>query len=377
MPERPTVLRVGLVGCGVIGRTHAEVVAALPRLELVAAIDARPESALAVAEQLESLGAPRPLIAGSLAEALAATELDLVVVATPSGLHVGAALEALDAGCHVLIEKPVDVDLPRARRLAEAADAARSRGLHAAVISQHRLDPASVAVDDAVRAGRLGRLTSAVASVPWWRSDEYYASAGWRGSWALDGGGALMNQGVHTLDLLIAVLGEPVRVTAEIARLAHHGIEVEDTAVATIVFAGGALAALHATTAAHPGGRTRLLVCGTAGTAVIEGDELVRLQLADDAPAPEPGDPAEGLPLEWARGHARQYLDLIDAIDGRRDPAVTVADAVLVLATARAVYLAAALGRGIDLADVLAGAHDEVDVAAALDRTRTPEEGTA
>src|SRR5204863_394317 len=160
--------------------------------------------------------------------------IDLVAICTPSGLHAEDTELALAAGRHVFVEKPLDVSLPRARRLARLAVQAEQRGLVVSVVSQHRFDPASVAVAGALAAGRLGRVTSAVASVAWWRGQDYYDSAAWRGTWALDGGGALMNQGVHTVDLLGWLLGEPVEVFAHTGRLAHDGIEVEDVAVATI-----------------------------------------------------------------------------------------------------------------------------------------------
>ncbi len=134
------------------------------------------------------------------------------------------------------------------------------------MISQHRFDPASQVVRAAVTAGRLGKITSGLASIALWRSQEYYDSGEWRGTWALDGGGALMNQGVHQIDLLVWMPGRPVAVSATTARLAHEGIEVEDTAVATIRFDGGALAVVHGTTAAHPGISNRVQVQGSQGS---------------------------------------------------------------------------------------------------------------
>ncbi|WP_284234464.1 Gfo/Idh/MocA family protein [Arenivirga flava] len=371
MVEQHPPIRTALVGCGVIGRTHAQVLAALPGYRLVAAIDRDADGASAIADLVAAQGDPRPRTAASLAEALAEGEpFELVVVATPSGLHVQLALEALDADRHVLVEKPLDVDLPRARALADAAREAADRGVLASVVSQHRLDPSTVALAAAIEQGRLGRITSAVASVPWWRGDDYYAAADWRGTWAMDGGGALMNQGVHTLDLLLALLGRPAQVTAEFARTAHEGIEVEDTLVGTIAFESGALAAVHATTAGYPGLGARLQVQGSAGSAVVEDDVLVSLHLADLENGADPRnahasmlaqpDPAEALGLGWAGGHARQYLDLQAALHGRSRPAVPVEDAALVLATVRALYVSATLGRRIAVDAVLGGEHDEV-----------------
>src|SRR5207237_9057935 len=148
------------------------------------------------------------------------------------------------------------------------------------VISQHRYGTASEVVFKAVRSGRLGRVTSGNAVVSWWRSQAYYDSAGWRGTWALDGGGAVMNQGIHTVDLLVWFLGEPVEVFAWTGCLAHERIEVEDTAVATIRFAGGVLGVIQATTAAYPGMNARVQLHGDRGSAVIDDDRLAYFHTA-------------------------------------------------------------------------------------------------
>jgi UDP-N-acetyl-2-amino-2-deoxyglucuronate dehydrogenase len=362
-------LGVVLVGCGVIGRAHADAVLAHPELRLAALVDAIPAAADALADALVAdHGIPRPTVAASLATALG-TPSDLVAICVPSGLHITVAAEAIAAGRHVVIEKPLDVDLARGRELVRLAHDAAARGLVVSVISQHRFDPSSVVLHDAIRAGRLGRLTSGVASVPWWRSQEYYDSGAWRGTWELDGGGALMNQGVHTLDLLLWMLGRPIEITARTALLAHERIEVEDVAAAVIVFESGALAVLHATTAAFPGGGVRLAVYGDGGTGVIEDDELMSLRTRDgdgDEPGASMGaastaaaDPA----AVGEAGHLRQYRDLVDAIRSGRAPGVTVDDAMLALAVVRGVYIAASLGEPVAVDDVLAGIHDHVPVA--------------
>jgi UDP-N-acetyl-2-amino-2-deoxyglucuronate dehydrogenase len=278
----------------------------------------------------------------------------------------------------VVIEKPLDASLPSARQVARLAAAAAARGQVCSVISQHRFDPASVAVADAVAAGRFGRLTSAVASVAWWRGQGYYDSARWRGTWELDGGGATMNQGIHTIDLLLWFLGAPTEVFARTGRLAHEGIEVEDVAVATLRFATGALAVVHTTTAAYPGLAVRLQVHGTRGSAVIHDDQLEYFHAAVDG-GDEPGDAvnqaAEVVAPEHLRGaaraadgfvqgHLRQYLDIVAAIDQARPPGVGVTEALLAMAVVRSIYLSANLGRPIRVNDVLNGVLDEVRLVA-------------
>jgi predicted dehydrogenase len=258
------VLGVAIVGCGIIGRNHADAILRHPRLRVAALVD----PVLPASEALAAhVGGEPPARHETLAGALAGTDVDLVAICTPSGLHGGAAEEAMAAGRHVLIEKPLEVSLPAARRLAGLAAEAGKRGQVCSVVSQHRFDPAFAAVARSIVDGQLGRITSAVATVPWWRTQDYYDSAQWRGTWAFDGGGAVMNQGVHTVDLLLWLLGVPVEVFARTARLAHERIEVEDVAVATIRFASGALAVFHATTGAYPGLPVRLQVHGTLGSA--------------------------------------------------------------------------------------------------------------
>jgi predicted dehydrogenase len=378
----PTQLRVAIAGCGVIGRTHAAAVRELPELLVTALIDVVAEASEALAAWVEQDGTPRPATFRTLAEALAGSAVDLVIIATPSGLHIEQALEVLEAGKHVVIEKPLDVNLDRANEILAAAADAEAKGLVASVMSQRRVDPASRAVDEARRAGRFGRLTSAIASVSWWRSQGYYDSGAWRGTWAMDGGGAVMNQGVHTVDLLLWFLGRPVEISAKTALLAHDGLEVEDTAVATVTFESGALAVVHATTAAYPGLTVRLQVMGSKGSAVIDNDHLEYFHAADAADHAEssmgllgggnqaadelakyPEEPVEALdPTVYPAGHVRQYRDIVEAIRQERPAGVTIRDAVTALATVRALYLSSTLGQPVRLADVLDGKYNDTEV---------------
>ncbi|GAA2629233.1 Gfo/Idh/MocA family oxidoreductase [Dactylosporangium fulvum] len=362
------MLNVAIVGAGIIGGNHADAIVRHPRLRVAALVDAVPSVAEALAARLD----PAPMVCSTLADALSSTGIDLVAVCTPSGLHVEAAEETLRAGTHLLVEKPLDVSLPKARAFAKVAAEAEARGLVCSVVSQHRFDPALVAVQRAVREGRLGRLTSAVVSMPWWREQAYYDSADWRGTWAFDGGGALANQGIHLVDQMLALLGRPVEVYARTARVSHERIEVEDLAVATVRFAGGALAVLHATTSAPPGLPVRLQLHGTHGSAVLHDDQLEYFFAADRPGVAAPAQtralvPAEELfgapkaPDGFVVGHLRQYQDIVEAIDDGRPPGVRVADGLLALALVRAVYVSATLGRPVDFEQVLDGVHDDVE----------------
>lgn len=375
-------LSVAIVGCGVIADNHVRALAAHGGARVVSLIDPVAPARERIADLVREVGMDAPAQFSDLGDALAERSVDVVVILTPSGLHVRLAQTALAAGSHVVIEKPLDVSVPRARRILELSDEAAERGLIVTVISQHRFDPASVVVARAAHSGGLGVVTSAVASVAWWRTQEYYDSGQWRGTWELDGGGAVMNQGVHTVDLLVWFLGRPVGVHAHTARLAHERIEVEDTAVATVRFAGGAIAVLHATTAAYPGLSVRVQVHGSNGSAVIENDQLAYFASGGTADAAANADPTRspaqnraaelvdaselyGSPRgadAFVIGHRRQYDDIIDAIRFHRAPGVTVADALLSLAVVRAVYLSATLGREVLVDDVLGGVYDDQDV---------------
>jgi UDP-N-acetyl-2-amino-2-deoxyglucuronate dehydrogenase len=374
-------LNVAITGCGVIGRTHAVALHEFPEATIVALVDAVPDAAESLADFIEKSGRPRPSVHTTLEDAFAATDIHLVALATPSGLHIQQGLEVLAAGKHVVIEKPLDVDLSRAQEIEAAATEAARRGVVASVISQHRFDQASVAVADAVARGRFGRLTSAIASVAWWRGQGYYDSGDWRGTWSMDGGGALMNQGVHTVDLLLWFMGRPVEIHAHTARLAHERIEVEDTAVATVTFENGGLAVLHATTAAYPGLTVRVQLMGSEGSAVVDNDQLHYFHSKDAggesadmglqgggnqaeqelAKYPEEDYEAKD-PTVYPAGHIRQYRDILGAIAEGRQPGVTVSDAVNALATVRAVYVSATLNQAVLFDDVLAGKYNDLEV---------------
>lgn len=321
-------IRFALVGAGIIARQHARVISELgDRVQLVAVVDPNSEKAREVAA---GFGAQT---FASLAEALAAEEFSVVVVCTPTGTHADVAIEALEAGKNVIIEKPAEITLERTDAIVAAQEAASTL---VAVISQHRFDPSTELLVGAIGRGELGRLTSGIASVDWWRGQSYYDSGDWRGTWALDGGGALMNQGVHTVDLLVAALGTPVEVFGYTATLAHDRIEVEDVAAAVVKFESGAIGLLHGSTAVYPGLVARLQIHGDKGSAVIENDRLTYIHTTPAGESVEeafmgntgrstnqldqhefPADffATQGGPGRMSDAHKHQYLDFLDALD--------------------------------------------------------------
>lgn len=359
--------RLLIVGAGTIGRIHAAAAEATGEFRVTAIVDPSEESAR---ELVSALG--HPALIATKVEDVPSDDVDIAAICTPSGDHVLSAGSCLDRGWHVLVEKPLDPSLKPARAFLEVAQRAEQLGLLCSVVSQHRFDPASVTVRDLAQTGRLGKITGAVASLSWWRSQAYYDSAEWRGTWAMDGGGAVMNQGIHTVDLLVWLLGQPRTISAASALLCHDGIEVEDTAGAVFTFESGAIATFHATTSAYPGVGTRLLLIGDRGSAIIEDDELVYLHEygAGTGEAPAMGGGANQLATKAAdlgpvdatvsyAGHARQYLDIAEALRTGRAPGVTVADAVRSLAAVHAVYAASVHGT-VSFDDVIAGRWDGV-----------------
>lgn len=354
-------LRFGVIGCGVIGGLHARVLSGYAplaeRARLVAVASPSPERARRLAEETGSE-------ATDVAALLDRSDIDVISVCTPSGLHAELGLRALAAGKHVVVEKPVDVTAEAADRL---IDGARQAGRALAVISQRRFDPASRVLRSALDAGEFGTLTSGLVEVPLWRGQSYYDSGDWRGSRALDGGGALLNQGVHAVDLLQWLMGPVVEVAAHTALKGHHSIEVEDVVTASLRHAGGALTSLLATTAAYPGRTTRLTVHGDRGSAVIDNDELTWFhaagpeddtsaygaygagnQAAERRPAPvaEQRDASGLLPSP----HGDQLLDFCDAVAEGRPPAVDGEEGRRALRTVLAVYEAARTGAVIQIA---------------------------
>jgi UDP-N-acetyl-2-amino-2-deoxyglucuronate dehydrogenase len=310
--------KFALVGAGVIGKHHGLVISQLAdRSDLAAVVDIDVEKA----ERLAAERGGTPF--ASLADALATVDVDVVVVCTPTGRHAEVAIEALAAGKHVIVEKPAEITVEKTDEIIEAQQKA---GTIVTVISQHRFDPATEVTLTAISRGELGRLTSGIASIDWWRGQSYYDSGDWRGTWELDGGGALMNQGVHTVDLLVAAMGRPVEVFAYTGTLAHERIETEDVAVGVVRFENGAFGVLHATTAAYPGLSARLQVHGDRGSAVIDNDQLAFFHATPVGTEPDEklmgatsdrAVPTAGSdPGQLSDAHRLQYLNFLGALDG-------------------------------------------------------------
>jgi len=343
-----TELGFAIVGAGMVARYHAEAITRAAGARLVAV--QRANSARA-AETAAQFGVP---CEQSYAALLARPDVDVVCICTPSGLHAEQTIAAARAGKHVLVEKPMALTLADADAAIWACQAA---GVQLAVALQRRSEPQFRAVRGAIEAGALGKMVLGTVSIPYVRPQSYYDSAAWRGTWEQDGGGALMNQGIHLLDLLLWYMGDVVEIQARTATLAHS-IEVEDTAGATLRFANGALGSIAATTAAAPGFPHRIEMYGDTGGVQIEGEALIRssvpgLQALLPAPLADgsreqvsagAGASPTGI---GAEGHIRIVADLVEAINHNRPPMVPGAEGRRALALVLAIYEAARTGRAV------------------------------
>jgi UDP-N-acetyl-2-amino-2-deoxyglucuronate dehydrogenase len=340
----------GIVGSGVIASIHAEAIAMLPAARLVAVTDVAPEAAKSLAGTFGCAAEP------DLDALLARDDVGVVSVCVPSGLHAEVGAAAAAAGKHLVVEKPIDVSLAAADRLIGAAAAA---GVAVTVISQHRFDSGLIELRRLIDRGALGRLVLGEASTKWYRTQGYYDSAPWRGTWSLDGG-SLMNQGIHYVDLLLWCMGPVAEVTALYATQTHQ-VEVEDTALAALRFSSGAVGTIVSSTAVFPGFPQRLEITGTAGTVTVEDGQIVRGALRagpgepgpgggpDDAGAAPPGAAAAKPADLDPASHAAQIADLLAAIDAGRRPSVTAESGRAALEVVCAVYESARENRPVVL----------------------------
>ncbi len=330
-----------ILGAGMIAHYHAMAITQTPGARLIAFGHPDPARGAAIAAKF---GVP---CMPNLDELLALPDMEALCICTPSGLHAAQAIQAAKAGKHVLVEKPLALTLADAdAMIATCAEA----GVRLGVALQRRTDPVFRAVRAAITAGAVGRPVLGTVAIPYLRGQDYYDSAGWRGTWALDGGGVLMNQGIHIVDLLLWYLGEIDTVQAHSATLAHD-IEVEDVIVATLRFTSGALGSIAATTAAAPGFAHQLAIYGDRGSIQIAGEHIVRWEV--DAPPPEPitsgvldagsGSRPGGIDVA---GHARLIADMVESIRGERAPLVTGSEGRRSLAAVLAIYDAAGGPRG-------------------------------
>lgn len=347
------MLGFAIVGCGMIARFHVRALQDVPNTRVAALFDAFPNAAQKLKD---SLGLDCAVCA-SLEEMLARKDVNVVIVATPSGVHMDPAVAAARAGKHVVVEKPLEITLQRCDSIINACD---QNKVKLCTIFPSRFGDANMELKKAVEAGRFGRLTLGETTCKWWRAQSYYDTGGWKGTKALDGGGALMNQAIHNVDLLLWLMGPVAQVGGFTAMLAHQRIEVEDTAVACLRFRSGALGVLQATTSVWPGFPKTIAIHGDKGSAVIEQDDLLRWQfdpeIAADAQLRQrfavkvgaSGGSSDPSAISHV-GHARQLSDFVAAIASGRPPGVDGREGRRAVEVILAVYEATETGRVISL----------------------------
>ena len=338
---RSVGMRIGILGGGNISGTHARAAAAIPGVEVVAVHGSNHDRAAKLAEPY------RARVYDDLEQFLAHRPMDIVAIGSPSGLHAEQGIAAAKRGLHVLVEKPLDITTAKADALIAACDAA---GVKLGVFFQDRLRPAVVEIKKMIDDGTIGTPVMISGRVKWYRPPDYYSASRWRGTWTLDGGGALMNQAIHTVDLVQWMFGPVARVSAAVATLVHE-IKVEDTAAAVIEFTNGAIGTIEAATSLYPGYPRRLEVTGSKGTLVLEDDKLTSVDLqassssspsaSASAPAAEPPENASSPVVSDASAHQRVIEDFIRAIKANTVPSCDGREGRRSVELVEAIYAAA------------------------------------
>ena len=341
----------GIIGCGMIAKFHARAIADIRGTKLVACQSRRLEAAEAFTSEFGGQAYE------SLEEMLAHPELDIVTICTPSGAHLEPAVAAARAGKHVIVEKPLEITLKRCDRIIEACDKA---GVTLSTIFPSRFHESSQLLKKAVDTAKFGRLTLGDAYVKWFRTQEYYDSGAWRGTWELDGGGALMNQAIHSVDLLTWLMGPVEEIMAHTATLAHDRIEVEDVATATLRFANGALGTIEATTAAYPGMLKRIELHGSQGSAVMIEEDITTWDFAKPTAADrkllermqgqtKTGGGAADPAAIGHHGHAAQFREILKAIKTNSTSSVDGREGRRAVEIILAIYKSAESGKAVSL----------------------------
>jgi UDP-N-acetyl-2-amino-2-deoxyglucuronate dehydrogenase len=340
-----------IIGTGAIAGIHATAIAAIENAQLIGVYNRSKSKAQAFADEYDCAAYD------SIDDLFQSPNLTIVCICTPSGAHLEPALQSIAAGKHCLIEKPLEVTLEKSDQIIAAA---KANNVTVAVVYPSRFYDVSRELKNAIDNQRFGNMVLGSAYVKWSRTEAYYQSADWRGTWALDGGGALMNQAIHSVDMLQWCMGPIVSVQAFTTNARHKNIEVEDTAIAVLKFANGALGTIECSTATYPGVLRRMEIMGTAGTVVLEDNDVVKWQFeheqADDATiisnfspnGTAKGGASDPLSINYL-GHQRQMEDLIQAIETGQKPLIDAEEGRRSVAIVLAIYESARTGKLIQL----------------------------
>ena len=341
----------GLVGCGMISNFHAKAIEKIRGAKLVACFDMFPASADKFAK------ANKCKAYHKLEDMLADPDVHIVNICTPSGAHMEPAVQAANAGKHVMVEKPLEITLKRCDKI---IDACKKNKVKLGAIMPSRFSPVNLALKEAIKDKRFGKLTLGDTFVKWWRTQEYYDSGGWRGTWQMDGGGAYMNQAIHNVDLIYWFMGEIESVSAVVGTLAHERIEVEDTGVAAVQFANGAIGTITATTAAWPGLLKKTEIHGDAGSVIVEQDDALMWDFAKKQAKDKKivekfarksgstGGASDPKAISF-QGHMDQFKDFIKAIQNGTEPSIDGAEGRKSVEIILAIYKSAWTGKRVQL----------------------------
>lgn len=353
----------GIVGCGMIANFHAEAIKRIKGTKLVGCYSQTPASADAFA-----VAHPGVTPFHDLDQMLADPAIQIVSICTPSGAHMEPAVKAAEAKKHVVVEKPMEITLKRCDTI---LDACRRNGVMLCPIFQSRFSPANIALKEAITEGRFGKLVLGDTFVKWWRTQQYYdgpqpkgsktpVKTSWRGTWNLDGGGAYMNQAIHNVDLLYWLMGEVSEVSAVTSTLGHERIEVEDVGVAALKFKNGAVGTITASTAAWPGLLKKTEIHGTAGSAIVEQDDVLLWQFEKAKPKDrgivdklmnreESTGGASDPKSISCLGHMEQLKDFIKAIQLGKKPKITGEEGRKAVEIVLAIYQSSWTGKRVSL----------------------------
>jgi UDP-N-acetyl-2-amino-2-deoxyglucuronate dehydrogenase len=339
------MIHIGIIGGGNISDTHARAAREIDGVEIVAIHGRNREKTAGLAQ------AHGGTVYDDLPAFLAHKPMQIVLIGSPSGVHAEQGIAAARCGLHVLVEKPIDVKTEPVDALISECERANVK---LGVFFQDRVAPGIRKLKDLVDAGKLGKPILVSGRVKWFRPPEYYSGQRWRGTWALDGGGALMNQGVHTVDLLLWLMGDIQRVSAR-AITALHDIQVEDTVVATLEFANGAIGTLEAATSVYPGYRRGVELTGSEGTITLEQDRIVAADLCTPLadrfePIEETGNSAATSPIvSDVSGHKRIIEDFLYAIESHTSPICDGREGRRSVEVIQAIYESSRTGRPVTL----------------------------
>jgi len=338
----------GIVGAGLIADFHARAIGDIPNAKFTACCDK-------VAERAEALAGKYGAKAyTSYEEMVKSDDVDIVTIATPSGLHMEPTVAAAEAGKHVICEKPLEITLERIDAMIAAH---KKAGTRLGGVFPYRFNDMMIPLRDAIESGRFGRITYAGVYVPWWRTDEYYKDS-WHGTWKLDGGGALMNQSIHMIDMLCDLMPPIKSVQAHTATLGHE-MAAEDTAAAVLQYENGALGIIYGTTASFPGQFRRFEITGTQGTVINVENSITLWEFADKRPEDKEvrkrfmkieggGGVADPAAIDY-ENHTRNFKAFLEALEGDKDFWIDGPEARKAVEVILAIYKSAKEGKPVKL----------------------------